>query len=138
MQKKSKIQITYHKKTELLLQFGRRYSEQSFGAFILHLPCLVTQNTNILFDGTIKYIYLVWKIFLFRDRLLALINLIIFCILSNLLIVWPYAACTEKLNRRPCIYLLIESVHELYKAWNHNLYLTCNTNIWQTTLLQLN
>lgn len=96
MQKKSKIQITYHKKTELLLQFGRRYSEQSFGAFILHLPCLVTQNTNILFDGTIKYIYLVWKIFLFRDRLLALNNLIIFCILSRKFIDCVTLCCIQR------------------------------------------
>lgn len=96
MQKKSKIQITYHKKTELLLQFGRRYSEQSFGAFILHLPCLVTQNTNILFDGTIKYIYLVWKIFLFRDRLLALNNLIIFCILSRKFIDCLTLCCIQR------------------------------------------
>lgn len=96
MQKKSKIQITYHKKTELLLQFGRRYSEQSFGAFILHLPCLVTQNTNILFDDTIKYIYLVWKIFLFRDRLLALNNLIIFCILSRKFIDCVTLCCIQR------------------------------------------
>lgn len=96
MQKKSKIQITYHKKTELLLQFGRRYSEQSFGAFILHLPCLVTQNTNVLFDGTIKYIYLVWKIFLFRDRLLALNNLIIFCILSRKFIDCLTLCCIQR------------------------------------------
>lgn len=96
MQKKSKIQIAYHKKTELLLQFGRRYSEQSFGAFILHLPCLVTQNTNILFDGTIKYIYLVWKIFLFRDRLLALNNLIIFCILSRKFIDCVTLCCIQR------------------------------------------
>lgn len=96
MQKKSKIQITYHKKTELLLQFGRRYSEQSFGAFILHLPCLVTQNTNILFDCTIKYIYLVWKIFLFRDRLLALNNLIIFCILSRKFIDCVTLCCIQR------------------------------------------
>lgn len=96
MQKKSKIQITYHKKTDLLLQFGRRYSEQSFGAFILHLPCLVTQNTNILFDGTIKYIYLVWKIFLFRDRLLALNNLIIFCILSRKFIDCVTLCCIQR------------------------------------------
>lgn len=96
MQKKSKIQITYHKKTELLLQFRRRYSEQSFGAFILHLPCLVTQNTNILFDGTIKYIYLVWKIFLFRDRLLALNNLIIFCILSRKFIDCVTLCCIQR------------------------------------------
>lgn len=96
MQKKSKIQITYHKKTELLLQFGRRYSEQSFGAFILHLPCLVTQNTNVLFDGTIKYIYLVWKIFLFRDRLLALNNLIIFCILSRKFIDCVTLCCIQR------------------------------------------
>lgn len=96
MQKKSKIQITYHKKTDLLLQFGRRYSEQSFGAFILHLPCLFTQNTNILFDGTIKYIYLVWKIFLFRDRLLALNNLIIFCILSRKFIDCVTLCCIQR------------------------------------------
>lgn len=96
MQKKSKIQITYHKKTDLLLQFGRRYSEQSFGAFILHLSCLVTQNTNVLFDGTIKYIYLVWKIFLFRDRLLALNNLIIFCILSRKFIDCVTLCCIQR------------------------------------------
>lgn len=95
MQKKVKYKTLIIKKLNCY-NLGEGIVNSPLVLLFLHLPCLITQNTNVLFDGTIKHIYLVWKIFLFRDRLLALNNLIIFCILSRKFIDCVTLCCIQR------------------------------------------